>query len=124
MFPIKQFNKYGKADELVHRPYVPIFPPGRFRPLALAIWRVLLASMLVIMTASCGSLGKRKTPPPAPPASCGERIPAISPPDPPNNRDYRDWAAVYIQSVYAWMDAIVKRKATADCIDEHRRIKP
>lgn len=102
---------------------LPSMPVARHR-LTVGIWQALLSLMLVITLASCGSLSKQKPLPPAPVASCGERVAAIDPGSPPDSEDYRQWAAAYVRAVWAWVDVTNKRAATADCIDKNRAIKP
>lgn len=91
------------------------------RPLLL-----ILVSILVLL-ASCSSLGKpERQPSPAAPA-CNQREPARDSADPPDGAaatDWMAWAQAYVASQWAIVDRDNKRAATADCLDELARIKP
>ena len=52
-----------------------------------------------------------------------ERAAAMTPPAPPNSSDWRLWALVYTGAVNAFADSENKRRATADCLDAHRKPK-
>lgn len=47
----------------------------------------------------------------------------MTPPPPPNSTDYRLWASAYTWAVNAFTDSENKRRATADCLDAHRKPK-
>jgi len=47
----------------------------------------------------------------------------MTPPAPPTNSDWRLWALAYTGAVNAFTDSENKRRATADCLDEHRKPK-
>lgn len=87
-----------------------------------------LAVLVVLMLlASCSSLGKpeRQQSPVAP--ACSQRTPALDSGDPPSGADVTDWMAwakAYVVAQYAVVDRDNKRAATADCLDKLAEIKP
>lgn len=89
--------------------------------------RFLFTSCLMMLLASCSSLGKpERLPSPAAP-NCNQREPARDSGDPPSGADVTDWMAwaqAYVVAQYAVVDRDNKRAATADCLDELARIKP
>lgn len=107
----------------------PLITPRRRLPqqrvLATAL-RLVLFSILMLL-ASCSSLGKpERQPSPVAPA-CNQREPARDSAPPPsgfNIFDWMAWAQAYTASQWAIVDRDNKRAATADCLDELARIKP
>ncbi len=47
----------------------------------------------------------------------------MTPPEPPATDDWRQWALAYVGAVNAYTDSENKRRATADCLDAHRKPK-
>lgn len=87
-----------------------------------ALTRSLVLLALLTLT-SCASLGKPTLARSVPQAGCSERTAAMTPPGPPANDDYRLWALAYVGAVNAYTDSENKRRATADCLDAHRKPK-
>ena len=83
-----------------------------------------LGLLLVLLTlTSCASLGKPTLARSVPQAGCSERAAAMTPPAPPSTNNYLLWALAYTGAVNAYTDSENKRRATADCLDEHRKPK-
>lgn len=47
----------------------------------------------------------------------------MTPPAPPESTDWRLWALAYVGATNAYTDSQNKRRATADCLDAHRKPK-
>ena len=82
-----------------------------------------LALLAMLTLTSCASRGMHTLARSAPPAGCSERSAAMTPPAPPDSSDYRLWAGAYVGAVNAYTDSENKRRATADCLDAHRKPK-
>ena len=80
-----------------------------------------LALLALLTLTSCASLGKPTLARSVPPAGCSERAAAMTPPGPPATDDWRLWALAYTGAVNAFTDSENKRRATADCLDAHRK---
>lgn len=100
-------------------------PAHALRPtlLAQAIRWILYGAMLMLL-ASCSSLGKPEQKPSGQPPACNQREPGLDSGDPPESTDWMAWASAYVVAQYAVADRDNKRAATADCLDEIARIKP
>lgn len=85
-----------------------------------ALKRSLWLLALLTLT-SCASLGKPTLERSVPQAGCSERAAAMTPPPPPDSTDWRLWALAYVGAVNADTDSENKRRATADCLDAHRK---
>lgn len=82
-----------------------------------------LALLALLTLTSCASLGRPTLERSVPQGGCSERAAAMTPPPPPNSTDYRLWASAYTWAVNAFTDSENKRRATADCLDAHRKPK-
>ena len=106
--------------------YVP-YAVRRLRVGLRQLARFLLFSSMLMLLASCSSLGKpERQPSPVAPA-CNQRTPALDSGDPPSGEDVTDWMAwakAYVVAQYAVVDRDNKRAATADCLDKLAEIKP
>lgn len=80
--------------------------------------------LILMLLASCSSLGKPELQRSNQAPSCNQRAPALDSGDPPESTDWMAWAQAYVQAQWAIVDRDNKRAATADCLDELARIKP
>lgn len=99
-------------------------PVPRLRRLTLAILLALLKSAILVLLASCSSLGKPEQQRSSQPPACEQRTAALDGGDPPASTDWMEWAQAWVKATYAIVDRDNKRAATADCLDAISRIKP
>lgn len=110
--------KSKQSDEI---PEVALWRTAKLVAVLVVLWGVMM------LLASCSSLGKpERQPLPVAPA-CSQRAPALDSGDPPSGADVTDWMAwaqAYVVAQYAVVDRDNKRAATADCLDKLAEIKP
>lgn len=86
--------------------------------------QLLLCAVMILVLASCSSLGKPELQRSNQAPSCNQRAPALDSGDPPESTDWMAWAQWGVAAQWAIVDRDNKRATTADCLDQLARIKP